>query len=281
MYRDPVGVSILTNASRRHYLERCVDSFLANCYYRPLVFCIYSNGSTDDTEDWIQGMQKAYGVEWRLGISHSDGGCARGTNASIEMACELKYQIHLESDFEHLSPAESGVDRMWLHRALEFMESAECDYMYLRRMRDEKEMMMHWWSQWMPKVDAERTEYLRCPGFWWSNNSTLFRNEALYGCGTLPLDEAKDGAKGSDGWSQPELTAARPPNAWIHKWGMFVHERMPGEDFTQAGCGAYGPFGRSGCKYGFWGPSNAWCGMCDHSRDFRDMDDHKTRYFNK
>lgn len=274
-----VGVSILTNGSRRKRLEKCVWSFLENCHYRPLKIAIFTNGSTDDTEDWILGLPETYGVEWVRGCSEVDLGCARGTNESIGMVSDCEYQIHLESDFEHLSPEESGVDRMWLHRALEIMDSGRCDYLYLRRMRDSAEARMHWWSQWMPRVSGEDNGYLMCPGFWWSNNPTLFRTSSLKNSGTLPLDESMDGPKGTPGWSQPELQTPRPMKAWIHRWGMFVHERGEGERFDKAGCGRYGRFGMSGCKYGFWyeGEGHPFCLACDHRKGFEDMPAHEER----
>lgn len=279
MPKEPVAISILTNGSRRHYLERCINSFLANCYYRPLVFSVFSNGSTDDTVEWMRSQKEPYGVEYWTGASDNDLGCAVGTNNSIKSVEDIKYQIHLESDFEHLSEKESGVDKMWLHRALDLMET-ECDYLYLRRMRNDFEMRQHWWNQWMPMIDHDAGEYMRCPGFWWSNNPTLFRTRALLDSGTLPLDPAKDGQKGTAGWSQPELQAPRPPRAWIHKWGMFIHEREPKEEFNLQGCRSYGPFGKSGCKYGFWLDGNGpWCGQCNHKKDYRDMDAHKKRVF--
>ena len=109
--RMPVGVSILTNGARRAALERCVGSLLANCYYRPLVIGIYSNGSTDDTIDWLDDLPDVYGVKWRLDVSMTDRGCAYGTNRSIEGVSQCELQIHLESDFELLTPEESGVDK--------------------------------------------------------------------------------------------------------------------------------------------------------------------------
>ncbi len=94
-----VGVSILTNGSRRKYLEQCISSFLTNCYYRPLVIGVYSNGSTDDTVDFLGDLPETYGVEWRTVDSATDGGCAKGTNASIALVSDCEYQIHLESNY--------------------------------------------------------------------------------------------------------------------------------------------------------------------------------------
>lgn len=274
----PVGVSILTNGSRRKDLERCISSFLANCYYRPLVIGIVDNGSTDDTWEWLDTLSEVYGVEWRYRRYTPDQGCARGTNLSIELVKDCELQIHLESDFEHLTPEESGIDRMWLHRAVRMMNSGMCDYLYLRRMRNPGEAAMHWWDQWMPRVVAIQDEFLKCPDFWWSNNPTLFRYSELKKAGVLPLKEDIDGPKGTRAWSQPELKAGIPPNSWIHRWGMFVHERMPEESYEEVGCGIYGPFGKSGCKYGFWMKSgNPWCKVCDHSKDLKDMMRHRSR----
>jgi len=267
----PVGVSILTNGSRRCQLERCIDSLLENCYYRPLVVGIVDNGSTDDTADWLQGLPKVYGVEWRLHLSDMDLGCAVGTNRSIRLVNDCEFQLHLESDFEHLTSEESGIDKMWMHRALELLQSCG-DYLYLRRMRNEAEARMHWWAQWMPQVTKDRGEWLRCDSFWWSNNPALFRTSDLMDNGTLPLNESIDGPKGSRGWSAPELGTKKPRSPWLHKWGVFVHERQPKEEFLQEGCKMFGPFGSSGCKYGFWKDGmDKWCDACDHGKDFRDM----------
>jgi len=274
---EPVGVSILTNNARLEYLKTCVSSFLSNCHYRPLVIGIHDNGSTDGTSKWLDSLPEAYGVEWRISRSEKDSGCAAGTNTSISITRDCEFSLHLESDFRHLTPEESGVDRMWLHRAIEFMRDPErCAYLYLRRMVDEYEMAMHWWDRWMPTVDKEVGSYLRVPHFWWSNNPTLFRTEALFDCGTLPLATHKDGPKGTKDWSRPELEATSPPGAWVYRWGMFVHEHP--EPFTEAGCGLVS-YGASTCKYGFWkGGDDAWCQACRRNMSYRDMSAHRARF---
>lgn len=276
--RMPVGVSILTNGNRREALQRCVASLLANCRYRPLVVGIYNNGSTDDTKDWVSSLPEAYGVTWRAIHSAEDMGCAHGTNSSIDLVKDCELQLHLESDFEHLPESMTGVDPMWMHRAVELLQSGDCDYLYLRRLRDESEAAMHWWDQWMPKVTEERGEYLRCPGFWWSNNPTLFNYARMVEAGAVPLDEAKDGPKGTPGWSQPELKAAKPSGAWIHRWGVFMHEvhEMADADIGREGCGWPGV--RGGCKYGFYKRGNGdWCRSCDVFSDYGDMVAHRGR----
>jgi hypothetical protein len=244
------------------------------------VIGIYDNGSIDDTYEFISMLPEVYGVEWRIERSDKDRGCASGTNRSIRLVADCELQIHLESDFELLSQEESGCDRMWIHRAVEFMSTEKCDYLYLRRMRNHEEAAMHWWSQWMPRVTREVGEYLECPDFWWSNNPVLFRTQALYDAKVIPLDVSLDGSKGTPGWSQPELKAASPPNTWLHKWGVFLHERLQNESFVgRIGCGKYGPYGESGCKYGYWygGDQNDFCKRCDHSKGFSDMWNHERR----
>lgn len=274
----PVGISILTNGRRRDRLERCVNSLLCNCYFRPLTIGVMNNGSLDDTSDWMQNLPSIYGVEWRAHSSDVDRGCAWGTNKSIELVEDCEFQLHLESDFEHLEGDESGVDKMWLHRAIGLLQSGECDYLYLRRMRDHNEAAMHWWAQWMPQITEERGEFLSCPSFWWSNNPAVFRTQALFDCGTLPLDEGADGPKGSNAWSVPELGTKKPSKPWIHRWGVFVHERQA-EKFDDKCCGVSGPYGYSGCKYGFLvAPGDAWCAHCDPSESFSDMVKHQQRY---
>ena len=286
-YNEPVGVSILTNGARRLRLQSCISSFLASCYYRPLVIAILDNGSVDGTFAYLQTLPdtKPYGVEFRIKQLTADMGCAYGTNLSHQMVNDCKYALHLESDFFHLPPEISGIDRMWLHRALEFMETGECDYLYLRRMRSENEMAMHWWSQWMPKITEERGEYLNCPDFWWSNNPSLRRVQALYDSKTLPLDENKDGKKGEPGWSMPELKAPKPPHPWIHKWGVFIHEPgmielagLKSNRFGNVQCGEL--LGTSFCKYGFYidQVNRHFCNVCNMEKGFRDMKEHDERW---
>ena len=267
-----IGVSILTNGTRLDYLQTCISSFLENCHYRPLIFGIFDNGSTDGTKDWLKSLPEMYGVEWRVHSSPTDLGCADGTNRSIEMVNDCDYIIHLESDFETLASDVSGEDKMWLHRVIAFM--GDCDYMYLRRMVNENDIFQHWWAQWMEKIDKEDGRYLRCPGFWWSNNPTIFRSEALWLKGTLPLDRLKDGQKGTSGWSKPELEAPRPPKAWIHKWGLFVHEK-PVQRVLKANECCQG----IGCKYGFsLSGCEKFCLLCNRDKSFDDMAVHANRF---
>lgn len=275
-----VGISILTNNKRYAYLRECVSSFLENCYFRPLIIGIYDNGSTDETYTWMQNLPEVYGVTWRIGHSSVDKGCAAGTNASIELVRDCDLILHLESDFRHLTPKESGVDKLWLHRACKFMMNENCDYLYLRRMMNEHEMIMHWWSQWMPKITKELDEYVFIPDFWWSNNPALFSIEKLYEAGTLPLDENKDGEKGTANWSRPELEAKKPMKPWIYRWGMFVHEHSE-HIMGPNGCGIAN-YGNTSCKYGFWKSGNDdWCRRCRRDLSYVDMLEHHKRFCQK
>lgn len=273
----PVGISILTNGNRLEYLKSCLNSFLANCHYRPLHISVFDNGSTDGTAYWLRNPPSIYGVKWQNHTASADMGCAAGTNASITLLKEAKFILHLESDFEHIPSELSGEDKLWLHRAIEFMQGGECDYMYLRHMVNERDIFQHWWSQWMPKIDKTEGNYLRCPGFWWSNNPTLFRAEAMWLTGTLPLDVKKDGAKGTAGWSVPELATPKPTKPWIHKWGLFVHE-LPMQGDLKRGCKKI----NGDCKYGFFKDgTDAFCSCCTTQYGFEDMDYHARRFAGK
>ena len=293
MYSYPVGISVLTNSNRLGQLQTCLGSILTHCYYRPLVFGIFNNGSTDGTKEWLSEWVPAkdnpwkYGVTFRVQHSDTDRGCAAGTNAACELVRDCEFAIHVESDFEHLSPEESGEDRLWLRRAIEFMQKAGGNYLYLRRMTGEKEMMMHWWSQWMSRIRSEEERsngvrsYLSCPNFWWSNNPALRRNKALYDGGTLPLDETKDGPKGSTEWSRPELETKAPGMAWIHKWGLFVHDRASQTGIHPCGNCQTVMRGKAPCKYGYFKNGTAgdkFCEVCNPEEDFKRMADHEARF---
>ena len=127
----------------------------------------------------------------------------------------------------------------------------------------------------MSKIDKQVGCYLSCPDFWWSNNPALRRNEAIYAAGTLPLDVNKDGPKGTGGWSKPELEAPSPGKAWIHKWGMFVHDRT--EKIRSDKCIMTG----ERCKYGFDKNGcfdDVFCRACDMTESYWDMSKHEERY---
>ena len=232
MYDKKLGVSILTNGSRLTMLQKCIGSFLSFSFYRPVEICVFSNGSTDGTVKWLEEWTKSpdnpwkYGVTFRFESSATDLGCAAGTNKSIEMVRDTDFHIHIESDFLHLSPEQSGIGRMWVRDAINLLESGDADYLYLRKLRDDTEKAMHWFEQWRTKIVEERPPFKRVEGFWWSNNPSIFRMSAMLKSGTLPLRSDLDGAKGTKNWSVPELSAPRPTKAWMWGFGegMFTHE---------------------------------------------------------
>ena len=284
MLENTVAVSILTNSDRRCLLEPCVHSILSDCYYRPLTVAVFDNGSTDDTWDWLReaAARPAYGISWRLDRSVVDVGCAAGSNRVADMVRDHKYVLHVESDFFHLGVALTAEDKLWMHRAVRFMDNNPCDYLYLRRMVTHRDIFFHWWAQWMRKIDlaASTPPYLRCPDFWWSNNPHLRRNDAIYEAGCLPLDERSDAKKGEPGWSGPEMKAPRPGNAWIHQWGLFVHEAQHFRGFQRLrGCGKVPLVAGVHCKYGFFKDgSDLWCQCCYRDRGFDDMAAHVRRF---
>lgn len=268
-----VAVSILTNGARRELLQGCIDSFLQNSRYRPIDIVILDNGSTDDTKEYLHSLNDMYGVRFIYDSVPKDLGCAAGVNRLASLTGDYDYVLHLESDFHHLSSQESGFDYMWMKDALEFMESGRCDYLYLRRIRNEVEMRLHWWPQWAHKINTHG-KYMHCPNFWWSNNPHLRRNEMIYASGVLPLDESKDGPKGTEGWSKPELEAGSPGRegmTWVAKWGIFIHEAKEVGDVS---C----PKGLPSCKYGFAVEDSKFCNMCDESLGFDEMAEHDRRY---
>jgi glycosyltransferase involved in cell wall biosynthesis len=287
MYDKPIGISILTNGNRLGQLQTCLGSLLTHSYTRNLVVGIFNNGSTDDTRKWLSARIQSndnpwnYGITFRVNHSDKDLGCAAGTNAACELVRDCEFAIHVESDFEHLSPDESGEDRLWLRRAVEFMQEVNGNYMYLRRMTDEWEMLRHWWAPWMSQIEDHKGKYLSCPNFWWSNNPALRRNDALYERGTLPLDISKDGPKGTSGWSKPELETKAPGRAWIHQWGLFIHDRQ--SHTVKHPCGNCNTImaGKGECKYGFFKngeKGDKFCEVCLPEEGFRNMGNHKARF---
>jgi glycosyltransferase involved in cell wall biosynthesis len=224
----PIGISILTNGNRSRFLTNCVSSLLENSFTRPIIIGIMDNGSTDDTPSVCRELVRSnyYGIEWRLQRSEIDRGCAWGTNVAHNLVKDTEFVLHIESDFRHLSELESGIGKLWLREALALLETRLADYIYLRRFRNDSEMSTHWFHQWKQKIVEVRGQFQRCDGFWYSNNPSIFRIQALYDCRTLPLNEKLDGIKGTPNWSRPELSAPHPTRTWFWGYGegMFIHD---------------------------------------------------------
>lgn len=279
MRPEPVGVSILTNGARLHALKRCLASLLENCCYRPLHVAVFDNGSTDGTLEWVaREHPSCHAVTWEWDRSDTDLGCSRGTNLACEMTREFKHSLYLESDFYCLSSAESGAPRTWMRDGLEYMRRSGCGYLYLRRIRDEREMQMHFWSQWMARCSLDGDgRHMSCPGFWWSQNPHLRDNEMLWSSGTLPVPEMMDDHKGSPSWNKSEMMAKPPPSPSLMRWGVFVHDD-PGHRVAECSWCGRERFGWSACKYGFYNQgAGKWCELCDSSRGFEDMAAHEAR----
>jgi glycosyltransferase involved in cell wall biosynthesis len=274
---ERVGVSILTNGARLESLQTCLSSLLSTCHFRPLTIAVFNNGSTDKTHEWcLEHMRGGYGINWLYDCSEEDLGCAKGSNRAAEMVKDCKYVLHLECDFRALPESLSGCDRHWLHRALDFMDTGDCEYLYLRRMLSEYDIGQHWWSRWADKMGRIEDDYMECNGFWWSNNPHLRLNKSAYERGCLPLDESEDGPKGTPNWSKPERIAGKPNKTWIHRWGIFVHEAPPNEKLAEMpGCLPGG-----GCKYGFFKSESMdlFCRCCNLQLGYDDMHPHFERF---
>ena len=278
-----IGVAILTNGDRRKRLEACLKSLIENTDYPDLSVCVFDNGSTDDTSEWLNQQRFEEFKTFRVRSSVDDLGCAAGTNQVSEMVRDYDYVLHLESDFLMLPSFVTGEDKQWLQRALSHLETSGSDYLYLRRMVSPEEARMHWWAQWMPKVKQGTESYMEVPGFWWSNNPHLRRNEGIYAAGCLPLNESRDGPKGTPGWSKPEMTTNRPQKASVCRWGVFVHEQVP-KDTTALLSGCNGsPGSDPWCKYGFFGLNGTqdFCKVCDPEKGLGDLPEHDNRFGGK
>ena len=288
MYNKPIGIAVLTNSDRRLYLQRTLETFLENCSYRPLVIGIYDNGSTDSTQSYIQSLpSKNYeGVTWRFGRSESDLGCGPGVNRANALVREFEYTFFLESDWTHLIEKEIGVPKTWMQECLEFMETGKCDYLYFRRFKNNTEARFHDYHAVIHLACEQQDKFLRVDKFMYSNNPHLRRTEALFQNGTLPVPEFFD-AQGNglekkinkNIWGKAEHTAPQPKNMYFYVWGMFAHESevSPAEP-KKVGCGKYGPYGCSTCKYGFLDFKHGWCPLCDASKDYHDLYPHQMRW---
>jgi len=289
MYDKPIGIAVLTNSDRKHYLKDTIESFLENCSYRPLVIGIFDNGSTDDTWNYIQDLAqtKLDGVEWRIKRSDMDLGCGPGVNRANEMVKEFEYTFFLESDWLLMREEESGVPKTWMDECLEFMQTGKCDYLYLRRFAHNDEAMFHDYGFVMHFSGEQDGKFLQINKFMYSNNPHLRRTKALYDSGTLPVPEflAPDGTglekkENKQFWGKAEHAAPQPPNIWFRVWGMFLHESEPiaSDKIKPVGCGYYGPYGCSTCKYGFIQFNHGFCPLCDASKDYHDLFNHQKRY---
>lgn len=286
--KETVGVAFLTNGQRRGYLEQNINAFLANCSYRPLVISIFDNGSTDDTPEYCRyRLPVMQDVGFRYVRSEKDLGCGAGVNRAIQLVKEFQFHLFLECDWTCLHESESGCSPDWMDECLDFMKTGKCDYLYLRRFRNDAEAAFHHWPFVMANSGHTDGKFLHTEKFMFSNNPSLRRTQKLFDCGTLPLQEFFNAQgegtekKGNAEWGQAEHMAKMPPNFYIHKWGMFVHESTPTPigQLKPVGCEKYGDGkGVSTCKYGFTEFRHDWCPLCDFNKEHHDLLAHQQRY---
>jgi glycosyltransferase involved in cell wall biosynthesis len=283
--KEPIGIAVLTNGNRLGYLKQNLEAFIENTSYRPLVFGIFDNGSTDGTPTYINSLINTEGVTFRKMRSEADMGCGVGVNRANDLVKEFEYTIFLESDWTLLEERESGWNKEWLDECLDFMKTGKCDYLYLRRFPNVFESRFHDYQHVMAHSGHQEGRFLYITKFMYSNNPHIRRTKVLYDQGILPLREFIDAnglgieKKGNPTWSQAEHSAKQPEKLWFTMWGMFGHETtVTPKEIRQVGCDKYGPFGCSTCKYGFTEFNAGFCALCDFSKDWHDLKNHTDRF---
>jgi hypothetical protein len=62
-------------------------------------------------------------------------------------------------------------------------------------------------------------------------------------------------------------------------WNYYKeYDKLIEEDMT---CKKYLDVGKAGCKYGYFFPAKKFCEVCDHSKNFMDLERHEQEYESK
>jgi hypothetical protein len=175
------------------------------------------------------------------------------------------------------------------------MEANGIEQIQLRKYQHDIDNRQFGFAYWVVdrNVESVTDEFVFLKERDYTNNPHIRKNSAYYNLGILPLKEFYDESgnptelKTSTQWGQAEIQAEalgkQLKSAWL-KNGIMVHcdHWHYDDNFDKVvedirGCG-YETNCAINCKYGFTFPREAFCKFCDSTKDFKDLEEHNSRF---
>lgn len=278
-------------------LELTINTFLENTNIPFVKWFIFINGESEIIFDVCDTLR----TKWKDKVdiipiqSNINMGVGAGINRLNHYCRDYKYTLFLEGDWITLPKNIAGFDSEWLNRSLEMMEANGIEQIQLRKYQHDIDNRQFGFAYWVAdrNVESVTDEFVFLKERDYTNNPHIRKNSAYYNLGILPLKEFYDESgnptelKTSTQWGQAEIQAEalgkQLKSAWL-KNGIMVHcdHWHYDDNFDKVveeikGCG-YETNCAINCKYGFTFPREAFCKFCDSTKDFKDLEEHNSRF---
>jgi hypothetical protein len=301
------SISTLTHndIKRDVYLKNTIDSFIENTTYEGKIdWFIHCNGKSDLIFDVVTNAMTLYSdrVNFHYSFSEINKGVGAGINHLNNLTKKYRYTLFLEGDWICLPPKISGHTN-WLQDCINYLEqNNHISQVLLRRYISDLDDRMYGYGYWIREDNIKNVvrmdnEYVELVKKEYTNNPHIRRNDDFYSVGIFPLNEYydEDGnpieLKGKSMWGQAEIQAESKGykiNTSYLAFGNMVHcehwsyygKYNELKDNAQT-CMKYKNTGYLGCKYGYFFPDKKFCEVCDHSKNFSDLERHEQEYESK
>jgi hypothetical protein len=290
------------DTSRDVFLKRTIDSFINNTEFDGIIdWFIHCNGKNELIDDVVKECIDNYKdvINFTYSFSEKNMGCGVGINYLNSLVRDYEYVLFLEGDWICLPRDISGQED-WLRDCLNYMEqNKNISQVLLRRYISDYDDRQYGLGYWIKEDNIKnivqlKNKYLELVKKEYVNNPHIRRTKDFYDAGVLPLKEFYDDEgnpaelKGLPMWGQAEIDAesrAFVLNSAYLLLGNMVHceswnyyekyENLCSEIKT---CRKYQETGCGGCKYGYFFPEELFCKLCDHSKNYTDMERHGHDY---
>ena len=287
------------------YLRKTIESFIDNTEFDNMFdWYIHCNGQYDLMDDVIKEMSSKYWdkINFYYSSSPDNMGVGVGINYLNSLVRDYEYVLFLEGDWICL-PGEISGHNDWLRDCLNYLgENKNISQVLLRRYISDLDDRQYGYGYWIREdniksVGKLKNTYLHLHKKEYTNNPYIRRNNDFYDKNILPLNEFYDEnglpneIKGLSMWGQAEIQAESKGyeiESCYLALGNMVHceawhyykkyDKLIEEDMT---CKKYLDVGKAGCKYGYFFPAKKFCEVCDHSKNFMDLERHEQEYESK
>lgn len=300
-------ISTLTHndTNRDIFLKKTIDSFIKNTEINHTIdWYIHCNGESELISNVITNSINLYNDKINFHYSYSiiNNGVGAGINYLNNLTKEYKYTLFLEGDWVTL-PNEISGHKNWLEDSINYLEqNNHISQVLLRRYISDLDDRMYGYGYWIRKDNIKNivtmeNEYIELVKKEYTNNPHIRRNEDFYKVGIFPLNEFYDEngdpieIKGKSMWGQAEIQAEFKGYSIKSSYlslGNMVHcehwdfyEKYDELYNNTKTCKKYLDKGKLGCKYGYFFPDEKFCQICDHSKNFSDLERHEQEYESK
>jgi hypothetical protein len=291
--------------NRDVYLKKTIESFLDNTFFDDILdWYIHCNGTSYLVDNVIKDVKNIYKkrVNFKYTTFYENKGVGVGINYLNSLVRNYEYVLFLEGDWICL-PSEISGNIDWLIDCLNYMEhNKSVSQVLLRRYVSDLDDRQYGYGYWIKESNIKsvgklKNTYLHLNKKEYTNNPHLRRNNDFYNVGVLPLNEFYDDdgnpveLKGLPMWGQAEIQAESKGyeiESCYLAFGNMVHcevwnyykdyDKLIDESTT---CKKYLDVGKAGCKYGYFFPAKKFCEVCDHSKNFMDLERHEQDYESK